>query len=227
MFKKVLFCDNYEVNEFGIVRNQKGLNLKPKIDKGGYLVYTLVKNDKSKYYISAHRLVMINFNFIENYKELDVNHKDGNKQNNHISNLEWCTSKENTQHAIKHNLYKEKRKAVSDDTVIKIRKEYVPGNNGNYKELIEKYNVGQSMFFKIVTDQFRKDLPLTKDINPFYKEKTDKCSGENNGRSKLKKEDVIKIRAIKNPNIKEIALEYNVTGTCIRSILKYKIWKNI
>ncbi len=40
--------------------------------------------------------------------KLHVNHKDGNKQNNFLSNLEYCTAKENTQHAIKMGLVNNK-----------------------------------------------------------------------------------------------------------------------
>lgn len=48
----------------------------------------------------VHRLVMICFNPIPNYNLYEVNHKDGNKSNNYIWNLEWVTAKENKTHAI-------------------------------------------------------------------------------------------------------------------------------
>ena len=65
----------------------------------------------------VHRLVARAF--FGNKEGFDVNHKDGNKQNNTISNLEWCTHKENMQHAFRTGLnnfivqydYKTKRKS--------------------------------------------------------------------------------------------------------------------
>ena len=70
----------------------------------GYLVYALSIN-KERWVIKAHRLVA--FLFLEtpyNHKQLLINHKDGNKLNNHYSNLEWCTHYENNYHARKNNL---------------------------------------------------------------------------------------------------------------------------
>lgn len=63
----------------------------------------------------VHRLSMIAFNPVPGYQNLEVNHKDGNKLNNHISNLEWVTPKENTQHAIEHGLRRTYTRSVIND----------------------------------------------------------------------------------------------------------------
>lgn len=72
--------------------------------KIGYSIVTLSKNGKSyKEYI--HRLVAKTFLSNPLNKEY-VNHKDGNKQNNCVSNLEWCTPSENNYHAFQTGLKK-------------------------------------------------------------------------------------------------------------------------
>lgn len=65
--------------------------------KNEYLVVNLYKNNKGKN-MFVHRLVAEAF--LDNFnKELEVNHKDGNKQNNCIENLEMLTRSENQKHA--------------------------------------------------------------------------------------------------------------------------------
>lgn len=76
--------------------------LKPTVDKDGYLCITLHNAGKIKGY-RIHRLVAEAF--IPNPENKpQVNHINGNKQKNTVTNLEWVSSKENIQHAYKINL---------------------------------------------------------------------------------------------------------------------------
>ncbi len=84
----------YKISNYGRVVNFKG-ELSPSLTKGYYRVKLSKEGEKK--FISIHRLVAKHF--VEGYKEgLVVNHKDLNKTNNHYTNLEWITPKENTQH---------------------------------------------------------------------------------------------------------------------------------
>lgn len=70
--------------------------LKPRTSKHGYLQITIKHNKCYKSYL-MHRLVAIHF-LPNKSKKLCVNHKDMNKSNNNVLNLEWVTHKENTIH---------------------------------------------------------------------------------------------------------------------------------
>lgn len=93
----------YEVSDLGRVRNIKYDRFMTAVRVShGYLAYRLHKQGKARS-ILAHRLVAAAF--IPNPQNLPiVNHKDGIKQNNAVSNLEWCTQQENIAHAIREGL---------------------------------------------------------------------------------------------------------------------------
>ena len=76
--------------------------LKPATDAKGYLRVALARNKSLKTY-KVHRLVADAF-IDNNERKPEVNHKDGNKHNNHVSNLEWVTKGENLSHAYKNGL---------------------------------------------------------------------------------------------------------------------------
>ena len=112
----------YQISNLGNVRSftplSKGGNLKP-VYRKGYATVILRKNGVSKIH-SVHRLIAQAF--IPNPLQLPyVNHKDGNKSNNDISNLEWCTHLENMRHAFKTGLIKHKPLTDEQKRLISIR----------------------------------------------------------------------------------------------------------
>lgn len=93
----------YQVSNLGRVKSlRKGLILKQSHTSTGYMKVELYKNKKRKGF-KVHRLVAFAFIKLKEGKEI-INHKDGNPLNNKSNNLEWCTQKENVQHAIKTGL---------------------------------------------------------------------------------------------------------------------------
>lgn len=117
MYKYVIgYEDEYEISNTGIIRSKdrlcidslgrkrfrKGKELRPDIAQNGYYRVTLCRGGrKNQQYL--HRLIAIHF--ISNPENKpQINHKDGDKLNNSVDNLEWVTAKENTVHAYKNDL---------------------------------------------------------------------------------------------------------------------------
>lgn len=99
---------NYYVYEDGKIYNKKTKRfLNGSVFNNGYRFVSLSVDNKAKNYL-LHRIVAQAF--IPNPNNLpQVNHIDGNKLNNHKRNLEWVTSKQNTQHAYKNGLVSKKK----------------------------------------------------------------------------------------------------------------------
>lgn len=95
--------NDYKVSDLGnIFSKKRNTMMKPSVNKKGYLVVCLRKNKKA-YVRRVNRLVALTF--IPNELNCpEVNHKDGNKLNNKVNNLEWCDHLHNMQHAFKNKL---------------------------------------------------------------------------------------------------------------------------
>ena len=90
----------YEVSNLGRIRNAKSGKLKEQsTTMYGYKDVTLFKHQEKKHFV-VHRLVALAF--LGEVKGKDqINHIDHNKQNNVVTNLEWVTALENTEHEIR------------------------------------------------------------------------------------------------------------------------------
>ncbi len=103
----------YQVSNLGNIKSfykaKKSIK-KPTLSNKGYLRVGLSKNKKSKTF-KIHRLVAKTFlSNPNNY--LEVNHKDGNKLNNCVDNLEWCSRSYNINHAWRNKLTKGRSKKL-------------------------------------------------------------------------------------------------------------------
>ncbi len=84
-------------NNGGIQKQPKKLCI-PSIDGSGYSCISCCINRK-QYNLKVHLLVKIYFNGLPDNEKMQVDHIDGNKQNNHLDNLEWVTPSENIKRA--------------------------------------------------------------------------------------------------------------------------------
>ena len=98
MYKEI-YGGKYLVYDDGRIYSSKHKKfLTPDVEKLGYHQVTLFDENGRKNRIKVHRLVAMTY--IENPDNLpQVNHKDGDKSNNSVSNLEWCTAYQNNKHA--------------------------------------------------------------------------------------------------------------------------------
>jgi len=120
------------------------------INRCGYKLVSINKDNKGKTFL-VHRLVAAAF--IPNpYNKETVNHIDGNKTNNHVSNLEWCTRSENQYHAHRTGLRKvlngeqHGKSKLSESDIIKIRTD-----TRSHRKILKDYNISQSTICQIKT----------------------------------------------------------------------------
>lgn len=109
-WKTVSGYEDYSVSNTGLVRSDRfNRILKPSESNNGYTYINLVKNRIKKTH-SIHKLVMEYFGDEKPSANFVIDHFDGNKTNNHISNLQWVSIQENTTRA--YNNYDKKLRII-------------------------------------------------------------------------------------------------------------------
>lgn len=156
----------YAVSNYGRVKSlRRNTILKKRTTKDGYIKVTLTVNYKAKDF-TVHRLVAKAF--IENAnaeKNSTVNHIDGNKENNHFSNLEWVDRKEQLYHAYKLGLKKpmagvdNPHHKLSEDDIRFIRSHYKRNSRDyNTVTLGKMFGVDNSIIGKVVHNTSYKNV---------------------------------------------------------------------
>ncbi len=149
--------EQYSVTECGkVYSNRSNKFLKPSLGGGGrYMSVGFSINGKSKGFM-VHRLVALTY--IDNPEsKKEVNHIDGDRMNNHASNLEWCTRSENMIHAVETGLLVPCKKSqfkkgfdsnrndkskLTEDDVISIRARHESGET--FRSISDDYLVNES-----------------------------------------------------------------------------------
>ena len=155
VWKLCTLHSNYEISNLGNVRNNStGKTLKPNL-KTRYLKIDLGRKRTT----NIHRLVLLAFKPDEFFEGAQVNHIDGNKHNNNLDNLEWCTGQYNLNHAVKTGLNpnfvqrgeEHKFSKLIESDIPKIRKLYEEIKN--YTKVGKEFGVSDNTIKKIITSK--------------------------------------------------------------------------
>jgi hypothetical protein len=154
-FKPILGYPNYKVSNEGQIKRlphfwrKQAIIMKMELSKAGYYRVPLSRDGRYKKFLVSRLVAKA---FIPNPDNLpEVNHKDGNTQNNNVSNLEWCTRSTNMLHAFKtglHSMTKGEQCSWSKLTtkdVLKMRKIYSQGNI-SMKKLGKMFGITMKLF---------------------------------------------------------------------------------
>ena len=121
----------YLVSECGKIYTlhyKKWLN--PHVTRYGYANCLILNPRTGKKNIAVHRVVAYTYLGEPPSDKHEINHKDGIKLNNHVSNLEWCSRQENVKHGFDTNLFDSKREAISENN----RKLFAEGKKRKFVE---------------------------------------------------------------------------------------------
>ena len=149
IYNGIDYSSKFKVSNLGNVFSEYSKKcIKPQISHKGYYRFVTSINGKAINF-GVHRAVACTF--IKNSNNYScINHKDGNKLNNNVNNLEWCDSSYNVRHAIKNGLRKmygeeNMNSKLTKEKVEYIRTHYMPYDREfGMRALARKFNVSKT-----------------------------------------------------------------------------------
>lgn len=151
LWKKISDLADFEISTTGLIRNQKSkVPVTLCQTKNGYLKTNIFHNGK-RYSQLVHRIVLREFT---HKSSLQVNHKDGNKKNNHLTNLEYVTQSENIKHAFRlgiqcHTGEKNPAHKLAEADIKSIRK-MAAERRISQRQIAREFGISQSSVSKII-----------------------------------------------------------------------------
>ncbi len=136
--------DYYTINDKGEIYSDNSGLMKTRNKPGtDYQIINFMKIDGKKQTFRLHRLVLMAFQPNDNPDTMEVNHIDGDKTNNNLKNLEWCTPSENQRHAFKLGLQKPRKGEKSN--FAKLTKEDVNSVFKLRQQGLKQYEIAEIM----------------------------------------------------------------------------------
>ena len=170
IYPNISIDNNFLISSDGELMNENtGRILKPEILRTGYYSVRVWIGNKNKKHIIIHKAVA--YTFLDNPNEYTViNHKDGNKLNNNVDNLEWCTYGYNLQHAYDTGAFDKSKisgennhnSKLTWESVNEIRDKYSKsGGKYTHQSLADEFGVSKQIITGIINNVIWKD--------PYYK----------------------------------------------------------
>lgn len=217
----------YQVSDQGSIcrlRDDRRI-MKPISDNKGYQVVTLSLSGQKKL-CKVHRLVLAAFNGLS---EMQVNHKDGNKANNNLSNLEYCTAAENVLHA--HRVLgintprgearvQSKLKEPQVLSIVAMRKTGL-----TCRQIAERVGISDGTVSDICRKVTWTHLPEVMSLP----DPLPNGAGKNNSQAKLTEDDARAILEMLRDGVAgiTIAYQFNVTQSAVSRIKSGKRWPHL
>lgn len=151
----------YKVSSLGNVYsyNNKAIRKFHIVNTGYYMVDLYKNGQRKKFYV--HRLVATHF-LQPLTDKINVNHKDLDRKNNQVSNLEWCTLSENAVHAVENGAVplgsSRKSSKLDEAKVAQIKK--LLGENVKQGDIAKMFNISEPTISEIKTGKYWKQIKL-------------------------------------------------------------------